>query len=220
MSRARRSRWIALAAAALAGLALATALDEPVYRAIDPSLESRARLDRAWWYLGLRHLGSFWLWLAVGAALLGASRLRGRGAERFAGLRVMLAAGAAGLAAEALKLVIGRERPATIRPTAEGVEALVYQGHVFRGLFSGFTDGSNLGLPSSHAATAAGGALALGLLWPRLWWPGLAAAGGCGLSRLLTGAHFLSDVYLGIVVGWLAALWIAGRGHARTGADA
>ncbi|MDQ7013162.1 MAG: phosphatase PAP2 family protein [Planctomycetota bacterium] len=201
----------------VAGFVLLTFLDEPIYHAIDPTLASRERLDTTWWYLILRHSGSLWTWFILGIGLSVFDRIRHAqqrpdptkaAGPSLRGVHLAISAGAAGLAAELLKLVIGRERPATIETLESGVQALVYQGYHFRGLFSGFADGSNLGLPSSHAATAAGGAFALALVWPRLWLPALGISVGCGVSRLLTGAHFATDVYAGIVLGWLAALWL------------
>ncbi|MFG0242825.1 MAG: phosphatase PAP2 family protein [Phycisphaerales bacterium JB054] len=215
MSAKGRGRWILGACLAL-GFVVASLADDAVYRAIDPDLASRGRLDETWWYLALRHCGTLLTWLVLGIVVLSVDRLRRRPADQpgdlpLRGPYIAVAAGTAGLAAELAKLVIGRERPATIQTLESGVEALVYQGYHFRGLFSGFADGSNLGLPSSHAATAAGGAFALAMVWPKLWPLALGVSVGCGVSRLLTGAHFASDVYAGIVLGWLIAFWF-GKG--------
>lgn len=210
-----RGRWIVGACLAL-GFVVASLADDAAYHAIDPDLASRERLDQTWWYLALRHCGSLLTWLVLGIVVLSVDRLRRRPADQpgdlpLRGPYIAVAAGTAGLAAELAKLVIGRERPATIQTLESGVEALVYQGYHFRGLFAGFADGSNLGLPSSHAATAAGGAFALAMVWPKLWPLALGVSVGCGVSRLLTGAHFASDVYAGIVLGWLIAFWF-GKG--------
>jgi membrane-associated phospholipid phosphatase len=234
MTRGRANRAIAIAGALLAGFIVVSLFDGAVYRAVGATTESRARLDSAWWYQVLRQSGSIVPWLVIGLGLLGWDRLhRGRGPWQAPALRgpyIAASAGAAGLGAELLKLLIGRERPATIQ-IVDGVEALVYQGYHFRGLFSGFADGSNLGLPSSHAATAAGGAFAAAMLCPRVWpwawlwvWPlAVGIAGGCAVSRVLTGAHFASDAYGGIVLGLLAAWWLGGpwlRRHPRRGSPA
>ena len=226
MTRGRARRAIMLAGVLLAGFVVVSLFDGAAYRAVGATMESRARLDSAWWYQVLRQSGSIVPWLVIGLGLLGWDRLhRGRGPWQAPALRgpyIAASAGAAGLGAALLKLVIGRERPATIQ-IVDGVEALVYQGHHFRGLFSGFADGSNLGLPSSHAATAAGGAFAAAMLWPRLWPMAVGIASGCGVSRVLTGAHFASDAYGGIVLGLLAAWWLGGpwlRDHPRRGSPA
>lgn len=208
-----------------AGFVLVSLADRAVYHAIGPTMASRARLDGTWWYLVLRWCGELPVWLFFGAGVVVWDRLRRERVKRpvraTRGAYVAVSAGVAGLLAELLKLVIGRERPSVIE-TVDGVETLVYQGYVFRGLFAGFADGSNLGLPSSHAAVAAGGAFALARVWPRLWPLAALIALGCGVTRLLTGAHFASDVYGGMVVGWLTAvlLFSPGWGTDRGGSAA
>lgn len=198
--------------AAIAGFLVLTALDARIYHAISPTLASRERLDSTWWYLILRHTGSFWTWVLIAGTVLGMDLVRARTpvppkrAVFSRGLFLVLSAAASGLVAELLKLIIARERPATMQTLDNGTEMLVYQGHHFRGLFAGFLDGSNLGLPSSHAATAAGGALALTLLFPRLGLVAVPLALGCGISRLLTGAHFASDVFAGFVLAGFLVL--------------
>jgi membrane-associated phospholipid phosphatase len=204
---------VVVAGVLLAGFVVVSLCDGAVYRAVGATVQSRQRLGGVWWYLALRNAGSLWTWLVVGAVLVGvdAVRARGHGPVWVRGVFVAGSAAGAGLCAEVLKLVIGRERPATIE-VVDGVEALVYQGYQFRGLFSGFLDGSNLGLPCSHAAVAAGGAFALGLALPARWWgAGLAAvvlAAGCGVTRVLTGAHFAGDVYAGLVLGLMLSVWL------------
>lgn len=219
MNRGREPwpRAAIVAGVLLAGFVAVSMFDGAVYRAVGASAESRAALDGDWTYRAFRQAGSVWTWLVVGALLVAwdvrhASRLVTRPAW-LSGVYVVVSAAGAGLAAELLKLVIGRERPATMQ-VVEGVESLVYQGYHFRGLFSGFVDGSNLGLPSSHAAVAAGAAFALVVCRP----VGLAAlilAVGCGLSRIDAGAHFASDVYAGLAVGFIIA-GVLGRAMGAT----
>ncbi len=213
--------WLFGTVAVVAGFVLLTFLDARIYHAIGPTLASREHLDTQLWYLILRHTGSLWTWLIIGIGLSLFDRIRHAQQSRapakpagpppppLRGVYLAISAGASGLAAELLKLVIGRERPATIQTLESGVEALVYQGYQFRGLFSGFADGSNLGLPSSHAATAAGGAFALALLFPRVGLLAVGLAVGCGISRLLTGAHFATDVYAGLVLGLILSRLLA-----------
>jgi undecaprenyl-diphosphatase len=122
---------------------------------------------------------------------------------------LVLSPAMAGAGAELLKLVIGRERP-----TESGA-------HVWRGLFSGFDNGTGLGLPSSHAAVAFGGAFAGALLVPRLRCLLVTLACGCGATRMLTGDHFLSDVVGGALLGYASArlvgVWLGASGSATGG---
>jgi membrane-associated phospholipid phosphatase len=205
----KKHRAMLLLVAGIGGFAVVLLLDRAIYHGLAPSIEGRHELEGRDWYWMLRIVGTFWTWLIVGVGLVCLDAMP-RGARRRwpawrRGLFVMLSAAAAGLGAELVKLIVARERPALIE---EGV--LTYQGPVFRGLFSGFAEGSNLGFPSSHVATAFGGAFALGMLMPPLMPLMLALAAGCGVTRLLTGAHFATDVYGGIVLGFVAA-WGLGR---------
>ncbi|MEZ6318856.1 MAG: phosphatase PAP2 family protein [Phycisphaerales bacterium] len=81
---------------------------------------------------------------------------------------------------------------------------------------AGFWDSSNLGLPSSHTAVAFGGAVVLGILDPKLRVPALVVATACGLTRVLAGAHFPSDVVLGALLGAVAAGLVARLGRNKT----
>ncbi|HRQ74191.1 MAG TPA: phosphatase PAP2 family protein [Phycisphaerales bacterium] len=200
--RMRRSRGMAAAALVLLGLLAVSLLDRVVYDALTWPPERRALGEMEDWYQMLRTAGYLPAWLGVGAAivLLG----RGGGQERAASRRaatVVLGALTAGLAAEVVKLLVGRERP-----EVSGVDG-AWQGYVFRAPLGAFADSSNLGFPSSHAATAFGGAFALAAAYPPLRWLALALACGCGLTRVLAGAHFASDVYGGCVLGWACARW-------------
>ncbi len=119
------------------------------------------------------------------------------------GVLVIVAPLIAGALAELAKLVVSRERP--VRGDAIQNEG----AYVWKGLFQGFADSSNLGMPSSHAAVAFGGAAMLGVLFPPIRWLMLALAAGCGLTRMLSGAHFASDVVVGAGLGVLTA-WALG----------
>tara|TARA_R110002072_G_scaffold42064_5_gene117654 strand:+ start:114639 stop:115274 length:636 start_codon:yes stop_codon:yes gene_type:complete len=190
--KSRRKRRLGIFAMVVAGFLIFTALDFPLlhvfYMGDDRAVEHHD------WYRFLRVLGFLGTWAVVGVLFVLHDRNRHRGAA------VFLSALTSGAIAELLKLVLGRERP---------VEDGVLQGgwYHFRPLLSGFRDGSNLGLPSSHAAVAFGGCLMLAALVPNTRRFLLLLAIGCGITRMLTGAHFASDVYLGAVVGWLVSLF-------------
>jgi membrane-associated phospholipid phosphatase len=59
--------------------------------------------------------------------------------------------------------------------------------------------------PSSHAATAAGLAVALAALYPRGRWLYLTFAMLAGLQRIEAQAHFASDVLAGAALGCIVA---------------
>lgn len=113
------------------------------------------------------------------------------------GVFVFLVPVFAGLGAEALKLVTRRERP----EMADGMYAFLPWPTASM-LSPEFWSGEHLGLASSHAAVAFGGALAAGLLLPRWRVPLLVLAVLCAASRVAVGAHFLSDVFAGVAIAF------------------
>jgi membrane-associated phospholipid phosphatase len=96
--------------------------------------------------------------------------------------------------AEILKPLVGRYKP----EETDG-------WFVFAGLRERWTEWSDLGVASSHTAVAFGAAFALSWILPRGAPLFIAGAVGCALTRLLAGAHFLSDVYLGVMVAYLVS---------------
>jgi membrane-associated phospholipid phosphatase len=185
--RRRRARARTLAII-LVGFIIFTLLDFPLlhifYLGDDRAVENHD------WYRFLRILGFLGTWVAVGLVFILHDRNRHRGAA------VFLSALSAGAVAELAKLVFARERPVEANQIQEGF-------YHFRPFLSGFTDSSNLGLPSSHAAVAFGGCLMLAALIPNTRRLMLLLALGCAITRMLTGAHFATDIYLGAVIGWL-----------------
>lgn len=158
--------------------------------------------DRDWGRL-LRVMGfaPTWLLIALGLVLSrrGLADARGGRAARMPGLFLITAIAATGLVGEVVKLAVRRGRPG---PT-DGLYALVP--------WTGSWNTGGLGFPSSHAIVAFAGAFAMARLSPRtapLW---LALAAGCGLTRLLDGKHFLSDVVAAaaLAAGLVALLWDA-----------
>ena len=187
-------RWLAVA---ILALAVATALDSWVFRHL--ALPDVYEHD---WGRLLRILGFLPTWLVVSIALVlcdappdgaRASRVR-----RLRGLLPFVAATLGGLAGEVLKLLLRRERP--------GAHAGEY---VFRSWSDHPLSTAGLALPSSHALVAFAAAAMLARLYPRASWLWFALAAGCALTRVLARAHFLSDVTLAAIVGWVVAagLW-------------
>jgi membrane-associated phospholipid phosphatase len=196
-------------------LILCLLLDRAVFHSIvptlpqDPAQPGVIRVDKAHfegrdWYRLCRVMGYAPTWIALAAVVLlvdlrDRRPIPGRGPYRRAGA-VVASILVAGIAAELCKLVFGKERP---------INGDVYTGGDLRVFLGGFADSSNLGFPSSHTAVAFAGAAAAAILWR----PGTPVfyllAIGCGLTRMLSGAHWLSDVFAGAVVGVVAARLIA-----------
>lgn len=196
--RAQHLRLYHSALILLVSFVLVSLLDFPLLHALTAA-DEHGRVDRSFetedWYALLRIVGSLWTWIVASLALA----LLDRNLRR--AIPVIAAPLIAGIIAELLKLILARERPVDAGVIQEGL-------YHFRIPFSGFIDASNLGLPSSHTAVAFGGMGILAILKPRLAPLCILLALGCGLSRMITGAHFASDVLVGAFVGYLAARWV------------
>ena len=99
-----------------------------------------------------------------------------------------------GGAAEVGKLIVRRMRP---------------HGEFFYLYRSWLTDpfrSSGLGFPSSHTAVAFGGSTILLLQFPKLQIPAIIMAVGCMITRVLSGAHYLSDGIGGALVGVISSV--------------
>jgi len=221
--RLGRRRLARLTLAVTIGFLIACALDYPAFYLLTERLPTaepvpgavegarvvhevnRDRFLHQDWYRLLRVLGSLWTWGVVSLGLILIDRARPGDPwsvrdpfEPYRRGAILLgSAVAAGVLAELLKLVLGRERP---------IDEGVFQGYVFKPLLGALTgSGGNLGLPSSHAAVAFGACGALALLHAPVRTLALLLAAGCAWSRLAVGAHWLSDVYLGAAVGLASA---------------
>ena len=167
-------------------IGLAHLLDGPALAVRTPGLTG------ADWHRTLRIAGFLPVWMAIGGALALHQR------RRDIGLSIVLSAGLSGLLAEIGKLLIRRGRPQEL------------PGYIFHP-FPEDLSTAGLGLPSSHTAVAFGGAFLLAKHYPRTAPVVLLWAGGCGLTRMLDGAHFLSDVVVAAGVAWLVARALGSR---------
>ena len=157
--------------------------------------------DHDWGRL-LRVMGFGGTWIAIAAAV-GLHEGRDPAHRPLARRRAWLlfwAPALGGSVAELLKIVIRRERP-MLNDGAYG----------FRPWDERTWSGGGLALPSSHSAVAFAGAAMLARYYPRARWVGYTLAAGCAATRLLSRAHFLSDVVLAAGIGWLAAYLLAQR---------
>ncbi|CAN5865136.1 hypothetical protein BH11PLA1_BH11PLA1_10150 [soil metagenome] len=133
---------------------------------------------------------------------------------------VLASAVLSGLGAELVKLLFRRGRPDTLwlasGRTLNPADPLTSAYHFFWPVhsFKEFFASSELGMASSHAATAFGGMLALSLLHRRTWPVFLTFAALAAWTRLQVRDHYLSDVIGGALVAWVvvaAILWITTR---------
>ncbi len=196
----RRRAWLTFAAVTMLVMIAAIALDPWVEQAV----ERRGHMthDNDWFRL-LRVAGFVPAWIGIALCLaLTDLRAKVRGWwDR--GALVMLSVLCTALAAELLKLIVRRERP------HEAFEDGSF--FVFRSFFDSTLSSSGIGMPSSHAAVAFGGAFMLARVAPAsrpvvvLW------ALGCAATRVLSGAHYLSDTVASAVLGYALAwlLWTA-----------
>jgi len=111
-----------------------------------------------------------------------------------------LAVGVVALVVLLLKLCLGRLRPAHELPFVfDGW--LLSIGQAPEGL--GSYDRASL--PSSHTSSAVVLSLFIAIMWPRLAWFALVMAVVVATSRVVLFAHWLGDVLLGGLVGFLVA---------------
>jgi undecaprenyl-diphosphatase len=141
--------------------------------------------------------------------------LRMRAAARIPAL-LFLAVAVSGILVDLLKVIIGRPRP----------KLLFSAGNYEFGWLGLSAD--HWSFPSGHAATAAALATALWCLWPQPVLFYVIGAALVAMSRVVTGAHYLSDVVMGAFVGVLTARalailfargWPSFRLRPRTAAD-
>jgi membrane-associated phospholipid phosphatase len=214
--RKRSQRRLRALALVLAAFLIVTLLDRPLFFALyDPA--SAARYEKREWYQMLRVVGYYPTWMLIGTALLlhamrpwplrlGAAERdprarRGlwwpswlRRPENWSGLLIMLSAAVTGLVCD-----FSKEIPARLRPVQT---AGFYR---FHGVPDNLIQTASYGLPSSHAAVAFGAAFMVWFYWPWAGAVALLAAAGCGVTRLLMGAHFASDVFVSAVVAYAIA---------------
>ena len=182
-------------AVTLAFLLVPAPLDHWTYvHAYRPNL-----FDRDWARL-LRLVGWWPTWALATLALWLQRRRTDAALARRQATLLAASVAAGGLLCEVMKLLIRRERP--------DVDA----GHwVFRAWSDHTFSTAGLATPSSHTMVAFGAATMAARIFPRLRWMFYALAWGCAVTRVLSHAHFLSDVTFGAVLGWAVgwALWLS-----------
>jgi len=199
--------WRRVLAVIAAALLLAHAIDAVAWEQLrDPRVNERewGRLFRSVGYVPTWLFGSAALWLQSPPAPGVAASGRG-----WRAVALMLAPALAGGLAELMKIVVRRQRP--------GAESPEY---LFRPYDVDLWSTKGLGLASSHTAVAFGAAAVLSRCFPatRAVWYVLAT--GCALTRVMAGAHYVSDTVAAAAIGWLTAegvwRWAARRAAAST----
>ncbi len=166
--------------------------------------------DQDWARL-LRVMGFWPTWLTIGAVVY----LQHREVDVAAAKKYFwLIAGSpavAGLLCEIMKLLIRRERP----ETADGEWS-------FRGWDDHPWSTAGLSTPSSHTMVAFAGATMLARIFPKARWVYYVLAWGCAATRVLSHAHYVSDVTFGALLGWAVAwgVWIEVGRRAKRAAPA
>jgi len=196
--RAGRSRLALLVVATLVLVALSILfLDTPIARAMPEWLNTSETVEVL--ETLAYHLGDWTLAPAVLAIVL---ILAGERWRRFL-LSFVVAYAVRTVGVESLKWLTGRPRPRQMdgATTFYGPSA---KFHAF---------------PSGHAAFAFMFATLLSAYWPRwrvLWY---VLAVYVSLSRMVSDAHFLSDIIMGGLIGVLAAVWMLRRWPPQPPAD-
>jgi membrane-associated phospholipid phosphatase len=151
------------------------------------------------WAMALRATGTLYVWIPVALIFWLVQREQD---PNLAKKRVWLVLGSpvlAGLLCEVMKLVIRRERP-----------DVDHGQWVFRAWSDHTFSSAGLATPSSHTMVAFGAATMMARMYPRARWVFYTIALGCGATRMLSHAHYLSDVTFGALLGWAVAwgIWI------------
>lgn len=114
--------------------------------------------------------------------------------------RIATAAIAAGLSADVIKLLVGRQRPKYFDMASDSATDAFY------GLLPFLHDGPSLkSFPSAHTASGVAFAVMLTQLFPRGKWLFGILAALVAVQRIEVCEHFVSDVLVGATVGWLVA---------------
>ncbi len=212
--KGRARARLAFVAIALFGMIVLHFLDRALFDATYAGPGKLGEVESKAWYQILRQAGDVRTWfiaaLAIGAHAFwrafggNAPRIRLGGV-----IGIAVAPVVSGVLAEAVRAILARQRPLA-DPSGP------YEHHVWQGLFSGIYNGEkwfvlgNLGLPSSHAAVAMAAAVACARAFPGSGWILIPVAIGCGWTRMLSGRHFATDVFLGWVIGWIVGAVVAG----------
>jgi membrane-associated phospholipid phosphatase len=151
------------------------------------------------WAMALRAAGTLYVWIPVALIIWLVQRTNDANAAKKNVYLLLGSAALAGLLCEVMKLVIRR-----VRPDVGAGE------WVFRDWSDHPFSSAGLATPSSHTMVAFGAATMMARMYPRARWVFYVIAWGCGVTRMLSRNHYLSDVTFGALLGWAVAwgIWI------------
>lgn len=165
----------------------------------DPALILFLRTVHRFWLAQagdmVNHLGDGLVLVLISGALLLVGLVFKRPPWRDAGVWSLMAHGAAGIAVQSLKRLIGRPRPRFMH--GEDVQ-----------LAPSLTDGFD-SFPSGHATASFAVAAVLAKYFPRLAWVFYGLAGLVAVSRVVRGSHYATDAVVGAALGLIVGLAIA-----------
>ncbi len=133
------------------------------------------------WMITATRMGDGWIWYGLGAILLAVGGSRGYAAVEAAGCAAIFGI----FVFKILKKLSHRPRPCQLEPHC----------------WARVLPPDQFSFPSGHTMTAFSIALVVSYFYPVLQWPLYFLALSIGLSRIVLGMHFLSDVLAGAVLG-------------------
>lgn len=132
-------------------------------------------------------IGSGWIWIAIAVLLL---TFKGRKWLKWCAL-LLAALLITGYVADVLKVIVARPRPYLVLSDVVRFASAE----------------PSFAFPSGHASRAFASAAVLVAGAKRWWWAWLALASAVGISRVILGLHYPSDVVggalLGYAIGWV-----------------
>ncbi|MCD2179798.1 phosphatase PAP2 family protein [Rhizobium sp. C1] len=165
--------------------------------------ENTTDIGKSWWSLTLTGIVFIAAILIIRYGdLAAAARVRLRYVAT-ASAYVFLSVALSGIITNIVKRIIGRARPPLF--DAEGAfHFKAFSGHLYESF------------PSGHSTTDGAMAMALAVLFPSIRIPILILGGFLALTRIMVGAHYLSDVIAGYSFGlwyaYMSALFFAKHG--------
>ena len=151
------------------------------------------------------------LMIAGGVGLSAAWRARSREWKRIL-LAAMIASTVAGVLANTMRLTTGRTRPRESPKIEQGWYGPFHEGRLTIG------NSKYNSFPSGHTATAVGFAGVILFARPLLGSLAMLLAFAIALSRVLLGAHHVSDITVAAILA-LATAWFCWRAAVRRGDD-